>query len=104
MRITITGSSGFVGKNLKPFLEFSGYEVSSYSLRDALIEEKINIDGDVIIHLAGKAHDLQNVARAEEYFNVNRDLTIRIFDDFLQSDIRDFFFFSSVKAAADQVE
>src|SRR5690606_27206303 len=34
----------------------------------------------------------------------NRDLTIALFDKFLQTDIRDFFYFSSVKAVADTVE
>src|SRR5690606_39109910 len=33
-----------------------------------------------------------------------RDLTIALFDEFLKSDINDFFFFSSVKAVADSVD
>src|SRR5690606_37052582 len=35
---------------------------------------------------------------------VNRDLTIELFDLFLKSNIRDFFYFSSVKAVADTVD
>src|SRR5690606_24420991 len=37
-------------------------------------------------------------------FLVNRDLTITLFNIFLKSNIRDFFYFSSVKAVADTVE
>src|SRR5690606_14905767 len=56
-----------------------------------------------IIHLAGKAHDTSNTSASAEYFKVNRDLTIELFDVFLRSDVRDFFFISSVKAVADTV-
>src|SRR5690606_21161651 len=45
-----------------------------------------------------------NTSVADEYFKVNRDLTIALFDEFLKSDINDFFFFSSVKAVADSVD
>ena len=61
-------------------------------------------NSDAIIHLAGKAHDTSNTSDAEEYFKVNRDLTIQLFEQFLQSDSKDFFYFSSVKAVADSVE
>ena len=60
---------------------------------------------DAIIHLAGKAHDTKNHAVAEEYFKVNRDLTIKIFDYFMEhQEIKKFVFFSTAKAAADKVE
>src|SRR5690606_218134 len=61
------------------------------------------LKGDAIIHLAGKAHDTANTSSPEEYFKVNRDLTINLFKTFLESDIKDFFYFSSVKAVADTV-
>src|SRR5690606_13373271 len=56
-----------------------------------------------IIHLAGKAHDTQNTSSPEEYFQVNTELTKQLFDKFLQSNARDFIYFSSVKAVADTV-
>ncbi|KAF5272336.1 hypothetical protein FQR65_LT17463 [Abscondita terminalis] len=61
-------------------------------------------EATAIIHLAGKAHDTSNTSDPEEYFKVNRDLTIELFDLFLRSDIKDFFYFSSVKAVADTVD
>src|SRR5690606_34845970 len=64
----------------------------------------LDTQADAIIHLAGKAHDTANTSLAEEYFIINRDLTIALFNEFLKSDIKDFFFFSSVKAVADTVD
>ncbi len=61
-------------------------------------------DVDAIIHLAGKAHDTKNEAKAEVYFQVNTELTKKIFDYYLTSTAGRFIFFSSVKAAADRVE
>jgi len=102
MKIIVTGASGFVGQNLVPYLSGQGNSLQSLSLRT----ENWQLDNNAaaIIHLAGKAHDTKNTAAAEAYFQVNRDLTIKLFDRFLQSPIRDFFYFSSVKAVADKVD
>ena len=55
-------------------------------------------DCDAVIHLAGKAHDTKNVSREEEYYEVNTELTKKIFDAFLRSMAKKFIFFSSIKA------
>lgn len=103
--IIITGASGFVGQNLSSYLNEEGHLVSPISLRDQNWKKQIhNSSASSIIHLAGKAHDTSNTSLHEEYFHVNRDLTIALFDQFLQSDIRDFFYFSSVKAVADHID
>src|SRR5690606_32694964 len=60
-------------------------------------------NSQVLIHLAGKAHDTANVACDDDYYKINTELTKILFNEFLESDIRDFFYFSSVKAAADTV-
>lgn len=104
MKIIITGASGFVGQNLSAFLKTEQAEAQALSLRQADWKRKLDKQATAIIHLAGKAHDTENTSEESEYFKVNRDLTIEVFQEFLTSDIRDFFFFSSVKAAADTVE
>ena len=58
---------------------------------------------DVVIHLAGKAHDTKNQTNAQVYFDINTGLTQKIYDWFLSSEAKKFIFFSSVKAAADKV-
>lgn len=103
-RITITGASGFIGKNLSSFLTDRNMEIEPLSLRNPEWEKLLNKNADTLIHLAGIAHDTSNTQNDEIYFKVNRDLTIALFDCFLKSGIKDFFFFSSVKAAADKVD
>lgn len=101
MKVIITGANGFVGKNLSAFLLAENIEIYPLSLRNKWFYPA---NATAIIHLAGKAHDTSNTSDAEEYFQINRDLTIKLFNQFLNSDSKDFFYFSSVKAAADTVE
>jgi len=103
MKITITGISGFVGQNLNKYLIENGSTIFPLSLRDKAWKDQLERESQAIIHLAGKAHDTANTAADAEYFTINRDLTIQLFDQFLASEIRDFFYFSSVKAVADTV-
>jgi nucleoside-diphosphate-sugar epimerase len=98
MSIFITGYSGFVGKSF----------IANFS-DDKSIQWKrgneINIDSaSVVIHLAGKAHDLKKTSNPEEYYQVNTELTKTVFDAFLASDAKVFITLSSVKAVADEVD
>ena len=102
MKIIITGATGFVGSNLSKYLEDKGNVVGKLSLRKS--DWILNKNADVIIHLAGKAHDTANTSADDEYFKINRNLTIQLFEEFLNSEIRDFIYFSSVKATADTIE
>lgn len=101
MKIIITGASGFVGQNLSQYLSNFSFSITAISLRNS--NWKDDFTGNSIIHLAGKAHDTKNTSDASEYFKVNTDLTIELFDIFLQSETKDFIYFSSVKAVADEV-
>jgi nucleoside-diphosphate-sugar epimerase len=96
--IFITGSSGFVGlnliENLRSFFIFIKYE------REAPIE----INQDIVIHLAGKAHDIKKTSNSDEYYQVNSELTKTVFDAFLASNSKVFITLSSVKAVADEVD
>jgi nucleoside-diphosphate-sugar epimerase len=96
--IFLTGDSGFVGSNLIK-LFYSIYEIVIYR-RGAIIK----VDQDVVLHLAGKAHDLKNVSSFDEYYKVNTELTKEIFDAFLSSKANVFITISSVKAVADEVD
>lgn len=57
---------------------------------------------EAIVHLAGKAHDLNNDCDKHEYYQANTELTKMIFDTYLASDAKVFIMISSVKAVADQ--
>lgn len=101
MNIIITGATGFVGKNLSKFLKEKGHHISPLSLRKAW---ELDQNAEAIIHLAGKAHDTKNTSAEKEYFEINTELTKKLFKEFLNTTAQDFIYFSSVKATADKVE
>jgi len=113
MKVLITGVHGFIGTNLvKKFnSQHSIYGLDIISPDKEGVIETFAWDDlsrileiDVIIHLAGKAHDTKNQTNAEAYFDINTGLTKKIYNWFLKSKVKKFIFFSSVKAAVDTVE
>jgi len=120
MTLLLTGAYGFVGTNLSNHLKeqhtlwaldiaenpntaYSAYY--SWKELDSIPWDDI----DTVIHLAGKAHDTKSFGRdvarnVSSYFDVNTELTKKVFDKFLNSQAKQFVFFSSVKAAADTVD
>jgi nucleoside-diphosphate-sugar epimerase len=95
-KIFLTGSSGFVGSYLQKALA-NKFHFETYK-RGELPE----ISAELVIHLAGLAHDLKKTNNELAYFDVNVGLTKLIFDAFLASnDTKVFVFISSVKAVAD---
>lgn len=117
MNILITGTHGFVGSNfvmaLREAHTLYGLDIvaphkdgveKTFLWKDFITDSfRILPQIDVIIHLAGKAHDTKKQSAAQVYFDVNTGLTQKIFDFFLESSAKKFIFFSSVKAAADSV-
>jgi nucleoside-diphosphate-sugar epimerase len=97
MSIFLTGSSGFVGKNVVSYFEKQS-KINMYERGS-----KINIKEDVVIHLAGKAHDLKKVSSETDYYYINTEFTKIIFDSFIASDAKVFIILSSVKAVADKL-
>ena len=102
--ICITGATGFVGINLIKYLE----DHNNSSIRPVdlkiTVKEIILPTDTLVIHLAGKAHDLKNVSKPSEYYEINYNLTKFLFDEFIKSDAKKFIFISSVKAVADHMD
>jgi nucleoside-diphosphate-sugar epimerase len=96
--VFITGHNGFVGNNLLSFF-YGKYQINKY-----IKNSEISIQGNIVIHLAGKAHDLKKTSTQEDYYYVNTELTKKLFDAFLDSNSKVFITLSSVKAVADEVE
>lgn len=111
-QILITGINGFVGTNFTNSFR-ANHKLFGLDIRQPDkegVERTFAWDHlhklppvDAIVHLAGKAHDTKNQSVAQSYFDINTGLTQRIFDFFMQSEVKTFIFFSSVKAAADSV-
>lgn len=94
-KIFLTGSNGFIGSYLINYLK-NDYDFFCYQKG-----ERILITQDIVIHLAGKAHDLKNVSDPSDYYMNNTEFTKSVFDEFLISNARIFIFTSSVKAVTD---
>jgi nucleoside-diphosphate-sugar epimerase len=101
MTISITGASGFVGTNLINYLK-DDFKIESKNIR-FVPNQLLEVQSNVVIHLAGKAHDLKKVSKPNEYYEANFELTKQIFDAFLGSKSEVFIFISTVKAVADEV-
>lgn len=114
MKILITGIHGFVGTNLLKVLSkdnvIYGIDIVFPEIKEVKdtfswddLDKGLIPEMDIIIHLAGKAHDTKNKSKSDIYFSINTELTKKIYDYYLKSTASKFIFFSSVKAAVDSV-
>ncbi len=78
---------------------------SAWLIADITKDEPIDLPAgiDTIIHLAGKAHSLAEVAQDEaEYLRINTEGTRRMLEAAQRAGVRAFVLFSTVKAAGDR--
>jgi nucleoside-diphosphate-sugar epimerase len=94
--IFLTGNTGFIGKYVVDF--FNDCAFTTFSRHSDL-----NINQEVVIHLAGIANDIKKTSNPEDYYKTNTELSQKIFDAFLDSRASVFITLSSVKAVADEV-
>ena len=105
----ITGATGFIGRALIPHLRATGHEVTAWprssvfdlastATASAPAEWIIQLEGvDVVVHLAGLAHQRRNTHDDEHYFRINRDGTLRLADAARAAGVKRFIFLSSAK-------
>lgn len=76
MRVLVTGSNGFIGRNLMVYLgENVGYEAIGFDREDSLddLAERVG-RADAVVHLAG----INRPKNVEEFAEGNVDLTVRL--------------------------
>lgn len=85
MKVLVTGSNGFIGKNLISHLqECKDIEIVTYDIEDDFSKIESNIDDiKYIFHLAG----VNRPQSPEEFYHGNTDLTKRIVDLIKDKDI-----------------
>ncbi len=101
-KVLITGANGFVGKYYENYSK-TNFEISKLSIRYKP-NQYFEFNYDVILHLAGIAHELNKKSDSKIYLESNYLLTKQIFDSFLNSNASVFIFMSTVKAVADNFE
>lgn len=104
--ILITGFTGFVGKNLTTYLTKNGFQNLTLLGRNTPINYS-NLDKteeDIVIHLAGLAHDVDKKFNENDYFEANYLITKQLFDLFLKSNNTKTFIFISTVAVINKVE
>lgn len=76
MRVLVTGSKGFIGKNLCIRLsELDGFDISTFDRGESLETLQLKIQGtDVVVHLAG----VNRPVDPADFFTVNTNLTLAI--------------------------
>ena len=116
MHILVTGANGLVGRALCPALIASGHDViaavrSAHSLDPTIQFRKIANIGpetswesalegiDVVVHLAGRAHILQDEAAnpLAVYRRINVEGSRRLVEQAIKAGIKRFVFLSSIK-------
>jgi len=91
-KVVLIGGNGFVGQNFQKLIP------AEFACIHVLPDEPLNLDCDIVIHLAAIADTRKKDITYEEYFEVNANLAIKVFDAFLVSSARKFIFLSSAKA------
>jgi len=79
MKIVLTGHLGFVGGNLKPYLEQKGHTVIGLDIKEG--QDILTCDlpeCDAVIHLAAKTGVRASLDSPHEYWKVNVDGTRRV--------------------------
>lgn len=92
MNILVTGSKGFVGKNLMERLK--DREVRTFNRNDLLSCENI----DVVIHLAAFTHSRRSDEKIFDAVQGNIGLFVRVLEEAVKQKVRRFIYVSSIEA------
>jgi len=93
-KILITGTNSFLGKN---FIRHSKYkDVDEISLLERKPEEINFYQYKIVIHLAAIVHQTNKISESS-YYEINRDLCLRVAENAKKSGVKQFIFMSTVK-------
>lgn len=97
-KILITGKNSYVGNQLAEWLnkEPEKYEVVKESVREDKWKEIDFSIYDVVVHVAGIAHQDTKADQEELYYKINTDLTIELADKAKVEGVKQFIFMSSM--------
>lgn len=96
-RILITGKNSYIGNSFSEWItNDKDFYVEKVSLKDDSWKEISFSKFDVILHVAGIAHVSSDSKMEEQYYKVNRDLTIEVAKKAKKEGVKQFVFMSSI--------
>ena len=115
--ILVTGTSGFIGQQMIPFLQekYAGVDIIGLSRNSEVAKIQYGLQYaytyqedfkaifdrhqvSLVIHLAGLAHDTKSEKGSDMYTSINYGLTVELFKTFNASEASKFIYMSSIKA------
>ena len=100
-KIVVTGISGFVGKRFNEYNN-NKYIIKSLPLRNINFDDVTFKGVDAIVHLAGKAHQMEPIDD-QIYFDVNYGLTKALVDKAILDGVPQLIYISSTKVYGDDI-
>lgn len=97
-KVIITGANSYIGTSIQAWLAQwpAAYQVDSVETRNGEWQEVDFSVYDVVLHVAGIAHQDTKADQEEMYYRVNRDLTIAIAEKAKAEGVKQFIFMSSM--------
>ena len=97
-RVLITGANSYIGTSVEKWLAQypDRYHVETVDMISDTWKEKDFSKYDVVLHVAGIAHNSSDLKMEDLYYKVNRDLTIETAKKAKVEGVRQFIFMSSI--------
>lgn len=95
-KILIIGKNSYIGTNLEKWLGTENYLINTVESRDNEWEKEDFSYYDIIYHVAGIAHVSSNPKMKELYYEINRDLPVRVAKKAKKEKVKQFIFMSSM--------
>lgn len=97
-KVLITGANSYIGENVKEYLlkESDNYDVQIKDTLNWIPEPEDFFGYDVVFNVAGIAHIKETKQNRHLYFDVNRDLVIKIAQEAKKGGVKQFVLLSSM--------
>lgn len=97
-RVLITGANSYIGESIREYLEKEPdrYMVCSRDAINWIPTPDDFVDVDVVVDVVGIAHIKETKANRQLYYDINRDLNVKIAKAAKQGGVKQFILFSSM--------
>ena len=98
-KILITGAGSYIGTSFEAYLKENypnDYEVDTLDMLDPAWRDYDFAPYDSVFHVAGIAHQRETKKNAHLYYEINRDLTVKVAEKAKEDGVKQFVFLSSM--------